>query len=151
MSDPNDPITPPEPPPASPPPPPPASPPPPAPPPPSSGGATPGSKPNAVMLVLAYLGPLALIPFVTEKEDTNVQWHAKHGLVLFAAEIVLWIGLFIVNLVVTAIFAPLGCLLTIFGLFLGIAILVLHVICIVKALNGEKVLIPYVSEYADSF
>ena len=40
-------------------------------------------------IVLAYLGPLALIPFLVEKEDQEVQWHAKHGLVLTGAAIVL--------------------------------------------------------------
>lgn len=103
------------------------------------------------MLILAYLGPLALIPLVTEKNDANVQWHAKHGLVLFGAEIVLWFVVFAVNMVTTMIFAPLGCLVGLLGVCLGIAVLILHVICIVKALNGEKVLIPYVSEYADRF
>ena len=32
------------------------------------------------MIVLAYFGLLALIPLLMEKEDAEVQWHAKHGL-----------------------------------------------------------------------
>src|SRR5687768_9624613 len=66
---------------------------PPPPPPPSSGGPT-GTggyvSPNRnLMIVLSYLGILAVIPLVAEKEDREVQWHAKHGLVLLAAEIVI--------------------------------------------------------------
>ena len=57
------------------------------PPPPRVGDAarSPGAaSPNrGIMLVLAYLGSLALIPLVVEKNDPEVQWHAKHGLVLF--------------------------------------------------------------------
>ena len=48
-----------------------------------------GSSPNrGVMIVLAYLWPLALVPLLVEKQDAEVQWHAKHGLVLMVAELV---------------------------------------------------------------
>jgi uncharacterized membrane protein len=103
------------------------------------------------MLVLAYLGPLALIPFLLEKEDKEVQWHAKHGLVLLAAEIVLWIALFIVEGIGSAIFSPLGCAFVIINLGLSLALLVLHVACIVKAVQGDRLIIPQVSQYADRF
>ena len=49
------------------------------------------------MIVLSYLGLLALIPLLVEKNDKEVQWHAKHGLVLLVAEIVLFIGLSILH------------------------------------------------------
>lgn len=39
------------------------------------------------MIVLAYLWLLALTPLLVEKDDAELQWHAKHGLVLFGAEI----------------------------------------------------------------
>ena len=42
----------------------------------------PAGQRNTGMLVLSYLGLLALIPLVVEKNDKDVQWHAKHGLVL---------------------------------------------------------------------
>ena len=48
------------------------------------------ASPNrGVMIVLAYLWPLAIVPLVVEKQDAEVQWHARHGLVLMAAELVL--------------------------------------------------------------
>ncbi len=40
---------------------------------------------RGVMIVLAYLWPLALVPLLIEKHDAEVQWHAKHGIVLMAA------------------------------------------------------------------
>ena len=43
---------------------------------------------RSVMIVLAYLWPLALVPLLVEKNDADVQWHAKHGIVLMVAEIV---------------------------------------------------------------
>ncbi len=94
------------------------------------------------MLVLSYLGPLALIPFLMEQEDEEVKWHSRHGLVLLVAWIILSIVIFILS------FVPvLGCFFSLLSLFLGLGILVVHIICIVKALNGERFLIPYVSDY----
>jgi len=50
-----------------------------------------GPSPNrGVMIVLAYMWPLALVPLLLEKNDPDVQWHAKHGIVLMIAELVLF-------------------------------------------------------------
>jgi uncharacterized membrane protein len=95
------------------------------------------------MLVLAYLGILAVIPLVVEKNDPEVQWHAKHGIVLFVAEVLLGILLGIITHFVP--FA--GCVLW----MVWPLILVLHIILIVKAINGQRLLIPGISEYADRF
>src|SRR5215469_5978975 len=38
---------------------------------------------DKVMLVLAYLGLLALIPLLTVNDSEFVKWHAKNGLVLW--------------------------------------------------------------------
>ena len=65
--------------------------------------ATPGSAPSSnrnVMIVLSYLWLLALVPLLTEKDDKEVQWHAKHGIVLMVAELFLWIA---INAVLVAI------------------------------------------------
>ncbi|MCB1057827.1 MAG: hypothetical protein KDD11_20190 [Acidobacteria bacterium] len=129
-------------------------PPPPEPPPGPAAGAPPPppqASTNTLMLVLAYLGPLALVPFLLEKEDREVQWHAKHGLVLLAAEIVLWIGLIIVETIASSILGVLGCAFALINLGLALAILVLHIACIVKAVNGQRLIIPQVSQYADRF
>ena len=56
-----------------------------------------------IMIVLSYLWLLALVPLLVEKEDKEVQWHAKHGIVLMVAEIVLWIALGIVQVVIGTI------------------------------------------------
>ena len=39
-----------------------------------------------------YLGLLALIPLIVEKNDRDVQWHAKHGLVLLGVFFIGWVG-----------------------------------------------------------
>jgi uncharacterized membrane protein len=101
---------------------------------------------RTVMIVLAYLWLLALIPLLVEKEDAEVQWHAKNGLVLTAAEIVLWIVLSILTMI-----PFLGCLLLIVHLFLWLGIVVLHVIAIVKGVNGGRLVVPVLSDYTSKF
>ncbi len=118
--------------------------PPPPPPPASSGGGD--SSNRTLMIVLSYLGLLALIPLLMEKEDQEVQWHAKHGLVLFAA----WVILGIVLGTLSAV-PVLGCLSLLVSLFLPIGALVVHIICIVKGINGERFLIPGLSDFANKF
>jgi len=132
------------------PPPPPAETPPPAAPPPASPSGS-ASDTNTVMIVLSYLWLLCLVPLLLEKEDPEVQWHAKHGLVLLIAEVAFWIVMTVLTSILGAITAGLGCLISMVTPLFGIAFLVIHILCIVKGLKGQKFLVPYVSEYADRF
>ena len=75
------------------------------PPPPLPTGGTQSSN-RGVMIVLSYLWLLALVPLLVEKDDKEVQWHAKHGIVLMVAEIVFWIAMSIVQIVLGSL---LGC------------------------------------------
>jgi uncharacterized membrane protein len=125
------------------------TPPPPPPPPPSAGGPGYVSPNRTIMIVLAYLGILAVIPLVVEKEDKEVQWHAKHGLVLLAAEIALFILLGILG-TMTA-FMHIGCGACILQGVASVAIFVLHIMAIVKGVNGQRLIIPGLSEFADRF
>ena len=109
------------------------------PPPPAASG-----QPNVAMIVLAYLWILALIPLLVEKEDREVQWHAKHGLVITGLEIVVWI----VFSIVSTMIACLGC---VAAPVVGIAFLIVRIICIVKGMKGERFIIPGVSPLADRF
>jgi uncharacterized membrane protein len=99
------------------------------------------------MIVLSYLWILALIPLLVEKDDPEVQWHAKHGLVLTAAELVLWMVVMAIN----TFSGFLGCLLAPLYFMLWLAILILHIGCIAKGTKGERLLVPGVSQYADRF
>jgi uncharacterized membrane protein len=121
----------------------------PPPPPPSAQPASEGggeSSNRTLMIVLSYLGLLALIPLLMEKDDQEVQWHAKHGLVLFAT----WVILGFVLGALSAV-PVLGCLSLLVSLFLPIAALVVHIICIVKGINGERFVIPFISDFANKF
>lgn len=113
----------------------------------NQGSSVPSSNRN-VMIVLSYLWLLALVPLLTEKDDKEVQWHARHGIVLMVAEIVVWVAL---NLVMIPLGALLSCLVALAFPLLFLAQVVLHILCIVKGINGQRLMIPGVSEYADKF
>ena len=101
------------------------------------------------MIVLAYLWPLALVPLLVEKNDPEVQWHAKHGLVLMIAELILLFGYIMMTSIVSLATLGLGCVLSLFLVFGWVAILALHVVAILKGVNGSRLIIPGLSDYAN--
>jgi uncharacterized membrane protein len=110
-----------------------------------------GSPNRGVMIVLAYLWLLALVPLLVEKDDREVQWHARHGLVLMMAELLLLVVYAAVTSFVSLATLGLGCVLSIVLVFGWIGILALHVVAILKGLNGSRFIIPGLSQYADRF
>lgn len=132
---------------------PPSPPPPPgaAPPPPPPGGGVPPpaggvSQNRGLMIVLSYLWILAIVPLVTEKEDREVQWHAKHGLVLLVAEVILYVAITVLGMLPVV-----GCATLALWPIVGLAALIVRILCIVKGVNGERFVIPGISQYADRF
>ena len=112
----------------------------------------PHTPPNrGVMIVLAYLWPLALVPLLLDKDDGEVQWHAKHGIVLMVAEIVLLVAYIMMTSLISLATLGLGCVLIVLVVFGWVAILGLHVAAILKGINGGRLIVPYVSEYANRF
>ncbi len=124
------------------------TPPPPPPPPPAGGGTAPGGD-RTIMLVLSYLGLLALIPLLTKKDDSEVQWHAKNGLALFGAWVVLWIISFVLGIVLRGVLAPLGCGITAIECVIVIGLLIVDIIAMVKAINGQRMRIPVLTDLAE--
>ena len=102
---------------------------------------------NKIHLFLAYGGnvfgiPLALIPFLTVKDDDFIKWHAKQSLVIFAAT------LLIMLISIPLSFIVIGICTAVVG---GLGGLILSVLGLVKALNGERWRIPVISDLADKF
>ena len=90
---------------------------------------------NKTVAALSYLWVLCLVPLLTKKKSKFAQFHAKQGLVLFVIEI---IGTFI-------FWIPL------IGWAIAIALLVVAIMGVLKALNGEWWKIPYVYDWSKKF
>lgn len=103
---------------------------------------------RGLMIVLAYLWPLAVIPLLLEKQDTEVQWHAKHGLVLMMAELIVIVGYVTLTSVISLATFGFGCVLGLLLVFGWVGILALHLVAILKGVNGGRLIIPWISDYA---
>jgi uncharacterized membrane protein len=106
---------------------------------------------RGVMIVLAYLWPLAFIPLLLDKDDAEVQWHARHGLVLMLAEIVAVFAYLALNFMISLAAFGLGCALVLLLMFGFVGILAVHIVAILKGINGQRLLIPVLSDYASRF
>jgi uncharacterized membrane protein len=125
--------------------------PPPPPPPGGSGYGAPagGSGDRTLWVVLSYLGILSLIPYFAKKDDPDqeIRWHAKNGLGLFLAEIIIYAVFFVASLALRNSF--LGCGLAAAQCVLWLAFLAITIICIVKAVGGQRYRIPYITDFAE--
>lgn len=118
--------------------------------PPPAGGqyAPPASSDRTIMIVLSYLGILALIPLIMKKDDKEIQWHAKNGLVLCVAYIivtVLW------TLISNFLPTTMGCALSFVGCGIGIGYLAVIIMGILKGVKGQRFRVPMLSDFADKF
>ena len=103
----------------------------------------PEDSPNrGVMIVLAYLWPLAFVPLLVDREDPEVRWHARHGIVLMVAEAMLVMAYLAVATVVPFAAFGLGGALLVFVVFAWAGILSVHIAAIVKGISGQRLILP---------
>jgi uncharacterized membrane protein len=99
---------------------------------------------NKIFGIIAYIGILCLVPLFAVKESPFAKYHANQGLTLFLAEIVLWIGLGVIEALIYFII-PSG--FGVIGLLFGIIKLspfVLAIIGIINASQGKCVPLPLI-------
>jgi uncharacterized membrane protein len=101
-----------------------------------------------VLIVLAYLGPLAVVPLVLAPTDREIRWHAKHGLVLLVAELLLRVTFIVATALVSLTTAGLGWAMSMVMIVIWVAILAVHLVAIIKAIGGTRLMIPGVSHLA---
>jgi uncharacterized membrane protein len=121
---------------------------PPPPPPPGGGYGTgsSGSFDRTMMIVLSYLGLLALIPYLTKKDDQEVMWHARNGIGLLILDVVVMVGWWVLGMVLGN--TVLGCGASMIGCVIYLAIFALHIYCIIQAVGGKRPNIPVVTDFA---
>jgi uncharacterized membrane protein len=105
---------------------------------------------RGLMIVLAYLWPLAVVPLLINRHDAEVRWHARHGLALMFAEVLL-LAVYVLGIGGVMGFASfvIGYVLSITLIFLLVGIIALHVVAILKGLAGRRLHVPVVTAYAN--
>ncbi len=91
---------------------------------------------NKLLAAVGYLGILCLVPLLAKRDSAFCQFHGKQGLVLLVTWMILWVG----NIVPVV-----GQLVFFFG---SIGLLVLVILSMVHALNGEEWELPVLGKYA---
>jgi len=91
---------------------------------------------NKVLAAIGYIWILFLIPLLAKKDSKFCQFHGKQGMILFIA----WIVLVVVGWV-----PFLGWIIFFFG---SIALIILSLVGLIKALTGEYWELPILGQYA---
>lgn len=101
---------------------------------------------NKVMAVLAYFGPLVLIPIFGAKTSPFAKYHSNQGLILLIAEIVYGIALSIASAIILAISYRLYFLVVILGA-VRLVFLLLAILGIINAANGQAKELPVIGAF----
>ena len=95
---------------------------------------------NTGMAVVAYV--LFFVPLLTgAKDDPFVKYHVKQGLTLFILAVAINIAASVVPTLGWTLISPLG----------GLATLVLFVVGVMHAVNGEEKELPVIGKFAKEF
>ena len=94
---------------------------------------------NRAFAILAYIGPLIIIPLLIAKHDPFVRFHIKQGLLIFIGEIATWL--------IAGMLFPSFSLIRIFNIFL----FVLAIVGIIRAATGEMKELPLIGHLAKKF
>jgi len=106
-----------------------------------------------VAALLSYLAGwvTGLIFFLIEKEDKYVRFHAMQSILLSIAMFVIIIALNIVLVMLSFIADTFGLLFALVSPLLGLAFLVLWIMLMVKAYQGEKWKLPIIGDMAERY
>lgn len=92
---------------------------------------------NKAMAIIGYLGILFLIPMLAAPKSKFAQYHAKQGMILFIAEVILWAAVWVLALVTIGIGAVLFPI-------VSIVALIWTILGIVNAANGQTKPLPVI-------
>jgi len=101
---------------------------------------------NKGMSILAYLGPLVLIPILAAKNSKFARYHSNQGLVLLIAAVAYGVAYGILSAIIYAISWRLGFIVSIIGL-VSILFTVLAIIGIINAVNGRAKELPIIGKF----
>ena len=89
-----------------------------------------GSSDSNLIAAVSYLWLLSVVVLLVKKNDSYVNFHAKQGLVLFIASVILWV-------------------IPLLGWILNLVVFAMIIVGFIKALSGEKYKLPLVADIAE--
>jgi uncharacterized membrane protein len=103
---------------------------------------------DRVLLVFGYLGPLALVSLIASRREL-VKWHAKQGLLLAAAVVVVQLLFKPIHSLMGQFVAPMRDLFWAANGLILLGALIGTLVCIVRGLEGERFKLPGIGYLAD--
>jgi uncharacterized membrane protein len=103
---------------------------------------------DRVMLVLSYIWVLALVPFMVTRRE-YVRWHATQGLVLCGVVGAVFFAVILTGAILSTVsrfFAWMFAFVLINLIFLYMA---LALVCMIKALRGERWAVPFLGDLVE--
>ena len=103
---------------------------------------------DKIMLVFSYLWVLALVPFMVTKRE-YVRWHAKQGLILSGVACIIFLTVIFLGAVLATLSMVFAWLFA-FGLVnLILLYFALALVCVIKAMRGERWAIPFLGDLVE--
>ena len=106
---------------------------------------------DKVFAALGYLSILFVVPLILKHDNDSVYFHAKQGMVLFLAEVVVWFVLFMLESFIVALLPRISFSITSWlGALACILFVALSVIGVYNALRGKRWEMPILGRIAKS-
>jgi uncharacterized membrane protein len=103
---------------------------------------------DKVMLVFSYLWILALVPFLVTRRE-YVRWHAKQGLILCGVACLVFLAVIFVGAILATLTKVFAWLFAFALLNLVLLYLALALVCVIKALRGERWAVPFLGDLVE--
>ena len=104
---------------------------------------------DRILLVFCYLGPLAIFAYIATRREF-VKWHARQGLMLFAVMAAFYLIFKTIHRILDRyVWWLVGEVVMACIWLIALGILLTMLLCIVRALEGERFKIPILGDWAD--
>ena len=103
---------------------------------------------DRLMLVLSYLWVLALVPFMVSR-SAFVRWHAKQGLILCGVTCLSALGVIFLGAILATLSKVFAWLFAFILINLGLLYMALALVCMIKAIRGERWAIPFLGDLVE--
>ena len=103
---------------------------------------------DKVMLVFSYLWVLALVPFLVTRRE-YVRWHAKQGLILCGVSCLAFLAIIFVGAILATLSKVFAWLFAFALVNLILLYLALALVCVIKAIRGERWAVPFLGDLVE--